>query len=104
VGPFHPLYPESSVAHIPVLKCGCPATPADANGLIVAAIEDPNPVLFFEHKHLYRRIKGEVPDERYTTPIGEARIHQAGDDVTVVTWGAMIYTAAEAAAQLGDLS
>jgi len=54
-------------------------------------------VLFFEHKHLYRRIKGEVPDERYTTPIGKARIHQEGDDVSVITWGAMVYTAEEAA-------
>ena len=51
-------------------------------------------MLFFEHKHLYRRIKGEVPDERYVTPIGKARIHQEGEDVTVVTWGAMVYTAA----------
>ena len=82
-GPFHSQNPESSFAHIPGLKCVCPATPEDAKGLIVAAIEDPNPVLFFEHKHLYRRIKGEVPDERYTTPIGKARIHQEGDDVTV---------------------
>jgi 2-oxoisovalerate dehydrogenase E1 component beta subunit len=57
-------------------------------------------VLFFEHKHLYRRIKGEVPDERYTVPIGKARIHREGDDVTVVTWGAMVYTAEEAAQQL----
>ena len=81
----------------PGLKCVCPATPEDAKGLLVSAIEDPNPVLFFEHKHLYRRIKGEVPDERYTTPIGEARIHREGDDVTVVTWGAMVYTAEEAA-------
>jgi 2-oxoisovalerate dehydrogenase E1 component beta subunit len=78
----------------------CPATPEDAKGLIVSAIEDPNPVLFFEHKHLYRRIKGEVPDERYTTPIGKARTHQDGDDVTVVTWGAMVYTAEEAAKQV----
>ena len=81
-GPFHSQNPESSFAHIPGLKCVCPATPEDAKGLIVSAIEDPNPVLFFEHKHLYRRIKGEVPDERYTTPIGEARIHREGDDVT----------------------
>src|SRR5262252_3970586 len=103
-GPFHSQNPESTFAHFPGLKCVCPSTPADAKGLIVSAIEDPNPVLYFEHKHLYRRIKGEVPDERYTTPIGEARIHRAGDDVTVVTWGAMVYTAAEAAAQLGDLS
>ena len=103
-GPFHSQNPESSIAHIPGLKCVCPATPEDAKGLIIAAIEDPNPVLFFEHKHLYRRIKGEVPEQRYTTPIGVARIHQAGDDVTIVTWGAMVYTAAEAAAQIDELS
>ena len=96
-GPFHSQNPESSFAHIPGLKCVCPATPEDAKGLIVSAIEDPNPVLFFEHKHLYRRIKGEVPDERYTTPIGKARVHQEGDDVSVITWGAMVYTAEEAA-------
>ncbi len=103
-GPFHSQNPESSFAHIPGLKCVCPATPEDAKGLIISAIEDPNPVLFFEHKHLYRRIKGEVPEERYSTPIGVARIHQPGDDVTIVTWGAMVYTAEEAAAQLDDLS
>ena len=68
----------------------------------MSAIEDANPVLFFEHKHLYRRIKGEVPDERYTVPFGEARVHRAGDDITVVTWGAMVYTAAEAAGHLED--
>jgi 2-oxoisovalerate dehydrogenase E1 component beta subunit len=99
-GPFHSQNPESSFAHIPGLKCVCPATPEDAKGLIVSAIEDPNPVLFFEHKHLYRRIKGEVPDERYTTPIGKARMHQEGDDVSVITWGAMVYTAEEAAKQV----
>jgi 2-oxoisovalerate dehydrogenase E1 component beta subunit len=82
------------------LKIACPATPEDAKGLLVSAIEDPNPVLYFEHKHLYRRIKGEVPDERYTTPFGKARLHREGDDVTVVTWGAMVYTADEAARQL----
>jgi len=103
-GPFHSQNPESSFAHIPGLKCVCPATPEDAKGLLVSAIEDPNPVLYFEHKHLYRRIKGEVPDERYTTPIGKARIHREGDDVTVVTWGAMVYTAEEAAKQLDDVS
>ena len=103
-GPFHSQNPESSFAHIPGLKFVCPATPEDAKGLLVSAIEDPNPVLYFEHKHLYRRIKGEVPDERYTTPIGKARTHREGDDVsTVVTWGAMVYTADEAAKQLeGD--
>jgi 2-oxoisovalerate dehydrogenase E1 component beta subunit len=101
-GPFHSQNPESSFAHIPGLKIACPATPADAKGLLISAIEDPNPVLYFEHKHLYRRIKDEVPEERYTIPFGQARIHREGDDVTVVTWGAMVYTADEAANQLGD--
>ena len=101
-GPFHSQNPESSFAHIPGLKVACPATPADAKGLLISAIEDPNPVLYFEHKHLYRRIKDEVPDERYTVPFGQARIHREGDDVTVVTWGAMVYTADEAAKQLED--
>src|SRR5438132_10744802 len=100
-GPFHSQNPESSFAHVPGLKCVCPATPADAKGLLVSAIEDPNPVLYFEHKHLYRRIKGEVPDERYTVPIGKARVHREGDDVSVITWGAMVYTADEAAEQAG---
>jgi 2-oxoisovalerate dehydrogenase E1 component beta subunit len=99
-GPFHSQNPESSFAHIPGLKCVCPATPEDAKGLIVSAIEDPNPVLYFEHKHLYRRIKGEVPDERYTVPIGKARTHREGSDISVITWGAMVYTADEAAEEL----
>ena len=96
-GPFHSQNPESSFAHIPGLKIVCPATPADAKGLLISAIEDANPVLYFEHKHLYRRIKDEVPDERYTVPFGKARIHREGTDITVVTWGAMVYTADEAA-------
>ena len=99
-GPFHSQNPESSFAHIPGLKCVCPATPEDAKGLLISAIEDPNPVLFFEHKHLYRRIKTEVPEERYTTPIGKARTHREGSDISVITWGAMVYTAEEAAQQL----
>src|ERR671931_360704 len=101
-GPFHSQNPESSFAHIAGLKIVCPATPEDAKGLLVTAIEDPNPVLYFEHKHLYRRIKAEVPDERYTTPFGKARVHREGDDVLVVTWGAMVHTAAEAAGQLAN--
>ena len=101
-GPFHSQNPESSFAHIPGLKVVCPSTPYDAKGLLASAIEDPNPVLYFEHKHLYRRIKDEVPEERYTVPFGEARVHRAGDDVVVVTWGAMVHTAAEAAAELAN--
>ncbi len=99
-GPFHSQNPESSFAHVPGLKCVCPATPEDAKGLLISAIEDPSPVLFFEHKHLYRRIKGEVPEERYTVPIGKARTHRLGKDISVITWGAMVYTADEAAQQL----
>lgn len=101
-GPFHSQNPESSFAHIAGLKVVCPATPADAKGLLISAIQDPNPVLYFEHKHLYRRIKDEVPDERYTVPFGQARVHREGDDITVVTWGAMVYTAAEAAEKLAE--
>jgi 2-oxoisovalerate dehydrogenase E1 component beta subunit len=101
-GPFHSQNPESSFAHIPGLKVVCPATPADAKGLLIEAIQDPNPVLYFEHKHLYRRIKDEVPDERYTVSFGEARTHREGDDLTLITWGAMVYTADEAAQKLED--
>jgi 2-oxoisovalerate dehydrogenase E1 component beta subunit len=101
-GPFHSQNPESSFAHIAGLKVVCPATPADAKGLLVEAIQDPNPVLYFEHKHLYRRIKDEVPDERFTVPFGQARVHREGDDITVVTWGAMVYTADEAAQRLQE--
>jgi 2-oxoisovalerate dehydrogenase E1 component beta subunit len=99
-GPFHSQNPESSFAHIPGLKCVCPSTPEDAKGLLISAIEDPNPVLYFEHKHLYRRIKADVPEERYTVPIGKARLHREGDDVSVITWGAMVHTASDAADQL----
>ena len=99
-GPFHSQNPESSFAHIAGLKVVCPATPEDAKGLLITAIEDPNPVLYFEHKHLYRRIKADVPEERYTVPFGKARVHREGDDVTVVTWGAMVYTADDAAKEL----
>ena len=99
-GPFHSQNPESSFAHIPGLKIVCPATPSDAKGLLASAIDDPNPVLYFEHKHLYRRIKGEVDDGRFTVPIGKARVEREGNDVTVVTWGAFVHTAAEAARTL----
>ncbi len=99
-GPFHSQNPESSFAHIPGLKCVCPATPEDAKGLLASAIEDPNPVLYFEHKHLYRRIKADVPEERFTVPIGKARMHREGEDISVITWGAMVYTADEAAEEL----
>ena len=91
---------ESWLAHIPGLSVVMPSTPADTYGLLRAAIQDPNPCLYFEHKHLYRRLKAEVPDERYETPFGKARIHRQGEDVSVITWGAMVHTADEAAKQL----
>src|SRR4051812_9054652 len=93
-GPFHSQNPESLFAHIPGLKGVCPAPREDPKGLLVSAIADAIPVLFFEHKPLCRRIKGDVPDDRYETPFGKARILRAGDDIVVVTWGAMVYTAA----------
>jgi pyruvate/2-oxoglutarate/acetoin dehydrogenase E1 component len=101
-GPFHSQNPESSFAHVPGLKVVCPATPADAKGLLASAIQDPNPVLYFEHKNLYRRLRGDVPSGRYTTPFGQARLHRSGDDVSVITWGAMVHTAGEAARHLEE--
>ena len=76
-GPFHSQNPEGYFAHCPGLKIACPATPADAKGLIIQAIRDPNPVLYFEHKHLYRRIKGEVPEGEHAVEFGKARVHQS---------------------------
>jgi 2-oxoisovalerate dehydrogenase E1 component beta subunit len=96
-GPFHSQNPEGFFAHCPGLKIACPATPADAKGLILSAIRDPNPVLYFEHKHLYRRIKGEVPDGDAAVEFGKARVHQEGSDLSIITYGAMVYTAEEAA-------
>src|SRR5580765_2834400 len=101
-GPFHSQNPESSFAHIPGLKLVCPATPADAKGLLIQAIRDPNPVLYFEHKHLYRRIKGEVPDGEHTVEFGKARIHREGTDLSIITYGAMVYTAEEAATAVAE--
>ena len=86
-GPFHSQSPEAWFCHVPGLKVVVPASPEDAKGLICAAIEDPNPVLFFEHKYLYRAEKGSVPVGDYTTPLGKARIARRGSDVTIVTWG-----------------
>lgn len=86
-GPFHSQSTEAWFYHVPGLKIVYPAFPGDAKGLLTAAFEDPNPVLFFEHKHLYRSIKEQVPDDYYTTPIGKAKLIKEGDDVTIVTYG-----------------
>ncbi len=86
-GPFHSQSPEAWFCHVPGLKVVVPATPADAKGLIRSAVEDPNPVLVFEHKALYRSLKGPVPAGEHRTPIGEAAVVREGTDLTVVTWG-----------------
>jgi 2-oxoisovalerate dehydrogenase E1 component beta subunit len=96
-GPFHSQNPETYFAHAPGLKVICPATSYDAKGLIKSAIRDNNPVLFFEHKFLYRRIKEELPADDYTVPIGQARVVRPGGDVSVITYAAMLYVALEAA-------
>ena len=83
--------------HNPGLKVVCPATPYDAKGLIKASIRDNNPVIFFEHKYLYRRIKEEVPDQDYVVPLGKARIAREGKNISVITYAAMVHTALEAA-------
>jgi 2-oxoisovalerate dehydrogenase E1 component beta subunit len=96
-GPFHSLNPESFFLNTPGLKMVEPATAYDAKGLLKAAIRDDDPVLYFEHKFLYRRIKDEVPDDDYVVPLGKAAIRREGRDLTIVTFGAMVYTALEAA-------
>ena len=100
-GPFHSQNPEAAFLHTPGLKIVCPATARDAKGLIKAAVRDEDPVLYFEHKYLYRRIKEDLPaDEEILTPIGKARLAREGRDLTIVTWSAMVFKALEAAEQL----
>jgi 2-oxoisovalerate dehydrogenase E1 component beta subunit len=99
-GPFHSANPEMYFAHTPGLKVVTPATAYDAKGLIKAAIRDQDPVLFFEHKYLYRRIKEELPVDDYIVPIGKAALRRPGKDITLVTYGAMLYLAYEAAEAL----
>ncbi len=100
-GPFHSQNPEAAFLHTPGLKIVCPATARDAKGLIKSAIRDDDPVLYFEHKYLYRRIKEDLPEgEEILTPIGPARLAREGRDLTIVTWSAMVYKALEAAERL----
>jgi len=96
-GPFHSLSPEAMFMNRPGLKIVSPGTVYDAKGLLKAAIRDDDPVIYIEHKFLYRRIKENLPDEDYIVPIGKANIRRSGKDLTIVTWGAMIYVADEAA-------
>jgi 2-oxoisovalerate dehydrogenase E1 component beta subunit len=103
-GPFHSQNPEAWFLQAPGLKVVAPSTPSDAKGLLAAAIRDPNPVLFMEHKNLYRRAKGEVAEGRYETPIGEARVARSGSDLSVIAYGQMVPLALEATADLDGAS
>lgn len=94
-GPFHSQSLEATFAHIPGLKIVYPAFPDEAKGLLLAAVDDPNPVLYFEHKALYRRLKGPVPEGYYTTPLGVARQLREGDQVSIITYGLGVHWALE---------
>lgn len=100
-GPFHSQSTEAWFFHVPGLKIVYPSTPSDAKGLLIRAFEDPNPVLFFEHKYLYRSLSGAVPEEPYSTEIGKARLVQSGDDLTIVTYGLGVQWAEEASKEIG---
>ena len=100
-GPFHSQSNEAWFFHVPGLKIFYPSNPYDAKGLITAAIEDPNPVMYFEHKALYRSISEDVPDDYYTIESGKARIVAEGSDATVVTYGMGVHWAKKA---IGELS
>ena len=102
-GPFHSQNPEAWFMHSPGIKVVAPATAEDAKGLLCAAIHDPNPVCFMEHKNLYRRVRGEVPDGVYETPFS-ARVAQPGSDLVVIAYGAMVHVALEAVADLDGAS
>jgi 2-oxoisovalerate dehydrogenase E1 component beta subunit len=99
-GPFHSANPEMYFVHTPGLKVVYPATAYDAKGLLKSAIRDNNPVLFFEHKYLYRRIKEELPEEDYTVPLGKAAVKREGRDLTIISYAAMLHTSLEAAEAL----
>ena len=103
-GPFHSQSNEAWFTHTPGLKVVYPSTPADAKGLLIAAINDPNPVLYFEHKALYRSISGPVPEEYYAVEIGKAKLVQKGEDLSIITYGAGVHWALEYAAGNPQLS
>lgn len=93
----HSQSPEAWITNVPGLKVVMPSTPADAKGLLKSAIRDDNPVVFFEHKYLYSRLKGPVPEEEYLIPLGNADIKREGEDLTIVAWGAVLHQALAAA-------
>jgi 2-oxoisovalerate dehydrogenase E1 component beta subunit len=103
-GPYHSQNPEAWFLQSPGLKVVAPSTAEDAKGLLAAAIRDPNPVIYLEHKHLYRRIKGDIAEGRFETKLGEARLAREGEDLSVITYGAMVHTALEATEDIDGAS
>jgi pyruvate/2-oxoglutarate/acetoin dehydrogenase E1 component len=101
-GPFHSQNPEAWFLQAPGLKVVAPATAADAKGLLVSAIRDPNPVCYLEHKGLYRHEKGEVPEGDYSVPFGEARVAREGSELTVIAYGSSVHLAFQAAEELDE--
>jgi 2-oxoisovalerate dehydrogenase E1 component beta subunit len=98
-GHYHSQSPEALFIHTPGLKVVCPSNPYDAKGLLLASVRDPDPVLFFEPKRIYRAAKGDVPEDDYTVPLSKAAIVREGSSLTLLAWGAMLYEALEAANQ-----
>jgi 2-oxoisovalerate dehydrogenase E1 component beta subunit len=99
-GPFHSQNPEAWFTHVPGLKVVIPSTPYEAKGLLKAAIRDNNPVIYLEHKHLYRRIREDVPESDYVVPIGTADVKRSGSDLSVITYGSTVHSCLEVAAAL----
>jgi 2-oxoisovalerate dehydrogenase E1 component beta subunit len=102
-GPFHSRNSEAWFAHTPGIKVVCPAFPADAKGLMLASIRDNNPVVYYEHKGLYRKIKEEVPEGDYVVPLGKARVVREGKDATIASYGSAVHMALAAAEELSKL-
>jgi 2-oxoisovalerate dehydrogenase E1 component len=103
-GPFHSQSNEAWFTHVPGLKVVYPSSPIDAKGLMIAAINDPNPVMFFEHKGLYRSVSGPVPDEYYSIEIGKARHVRQGDEISIITYGSGVHWAEDFAAEHPEIS
>jgi 2-oxoisovalerate dehydrogenase E1 component beta subunit len=97
---YHSQSIEAIFAHIPGLRVVVPSTPYDAKGMIISALRDPDPVLYFEHKRCYRAIKGDVPEGEYTVPLDRARVAREGSDIAVFSYGMMVHTSLEAAERL----
>src|SRR6185295_13899669 len=100
-GHYHSQSPETYFVHTAGLKVVIPSNPYDAKGMLISAIRDDDPVMFFEPKRIYRSAKGEVPEGEYTVPLGKAAVIKEGKHLTIISWGAMVYEALDAASQAG---